>query len=69
MICRFDTWAVVDVARKTPGFKFSTNHTPTLAASGGNVKLSVSKVGVLFFLLQTVCVGPLECLEHVITTP
>lgn len=49
MICRFDTWVVVDAAHMPPGFKFSTNHTPTLAASGGNMKLSVSEVGVLFF--------------------
>lgn len=33
------------------------------------MKLSVSEVGVLFFLLQTVRVGPLECRERVITTP
>lgn len=56
VICRFDTWIVVDRADKPLGFKFSANHTPTLGASGGNMKLSVSKVGVLFSLLQIVCV-------------
>lgn len=46
----------MDTANKPPGFKFSAKYTPTLGVSGGNMKLSVSKVGVVFSLLQIVCV-------------